>query len=50
MFMYFRPILVELIKEIDFKRIAREVNQSGINQKLFNYGFDMYDDQDCPSD
>ncbi|CAD8176504.1 unnamed protein product [Paramecium pentaurelia] len=50
MFMYFRPILVELIKEIDFKRIAREVNQSGINQKLFNYGLDMYDDQDCPSD
>ncbi|CAD8097917.1 unnamed protein product [Paramecium sonneborni] len=50
MFMYLRPILIQLIQEIDFKRIAREVNQSGINQKLFNYGLDLYDDQDSPTD
>ena len=28
---YLRPKIIELLEKINFKRLAREVNQSGIN-------------------
>jgi len=38
MFLYMRPLMIKLIESINFKRLSRETNSSGLNQKLFQYG------------
>ncbi|CAD8175924.1 unnamed protein product [Paramecium octaurelia] len=46
-FEYLRPQIIELIEQINFKRLSREVNQSHINQELFQYGKqDLNDEED----
>ncbi|CAK70293.1 unnamed protein product (macronuclear) [Paramecium tetraurelia] len=48
---YLRPLIIDQIKQINFKRLAREVGQSGLNIELFEYGkSDLYGDQDGPTD
>ncbi|CAK82632.1 unnamed protein product (macronuclear) [Paramecium tetraurelia] len=48
---YLRPLITEQIQQINFKKVAREVGQTGINIELFQYGkSDIHGDQDGPSD
>ncbi|CAD8154924.1 unnamed protein product [Paramecium octaurelia] len=48
---YLRPLIIDQIKQINFKRLAREVGQSGLNIELFEYGkSDLYGDQDGPTE
>ncbi|CAD8121529.1 unnamed protein product [Paramecium sonneborni] len=48
---YLRPLIIEQIQQINFKKVAREVGQSGLNIELFQYGKqDIYGDQEGPSD
>ncbi|CAD8140605.1 unnamed protein product [Paramecium pentaurelia] len=51
MFLYLRPKIINLIEDINFKRVAREVNQSRISNQLFQYGkLDIQDDDEQPTD
>ncbi|CAD8122840.1 unnamed protein product [Paramecium sonneborni] len=48
---YLRPLIIEQIMQINFKRLARDVGQSRINNELFEYGkINLYGDQDGPTD
>ncbi|CAD8097617.1 unnamed protein product [Paramecium sonneborni] len=50
-FKYLRPLIIEQIKNINFKKLAREVGQSGLNAELFEYEkSEMYGDENGPSD
>ncbi|CAD8047095.1 unnamed protein product [Paramecium sonneborni] len=51
LFLYLRPQMIKLIQLINFKRIARETNQSSINSQLFEYGkLDFSEKDDGPTD
>ncbi|CAD8075699.1 unnamed protein product [Paramecium primaurelia] len=48
---YLRPLIIEQIQQINFKKVAREVGQTGLNIELFQYGkSDIHGDQDGPND
>jgi hypothetical protein len=50
-FLYLRPKIIAILKEINFKLVAREMNLSQHNQSLLNYGVsDMMHDENGPSD
>ncbi|CAD8137840.1 unnamed protein product [Paramecium pentaurelia] len=51
LFLYLKPQMIKLIQQINFKRIARETNQSSINSQLFEYGkLDFSEKDDGPTD
>ncbi|CAK92405.1 unnamed protein product (macronuclear) [Paramecium tetraurelia] len=51
LFLYLKPQMIRLIQQINFKRIARETNQSSINSQLFEYGkLDFSEKDDGPTD
>ncbi|CAK66063.1 unnamed protein product (macronuclear) [Paramecium tetraurelia] len=48
---YLRPLIIDQIMQINFKRLARDVGQSNINNELFEYGkINFYGDQEGPTD
>ncbi|CAD8050369.1 unnamed protein product [Paramecium primaurelia] len=50
-FQYLRPLIIEQIMQINFKRLARDVGQSNINNELFEYGkVHFYGDWEGPTD
>ncbi|CAD8046948.1 unnamed protein product [Paramecium primaurelia] len=51
LFLYLKPQMIRLLQQINFKRIARETNQSSINSQLFEYGkLDFSEKDDGPND
>ncbi|CAD8173876.1 unnamed protein product [Paramecium octaurelia] len=48
---YLRPLIIDQIQRINFKKLAREVGQSGLNTELFEYKkSEIYGDEQGPSD
>ncbi|CAD8179383.1 unnamed protein product [Paramecium pentaurelia] len=48
---YLRPLIIEQIQKINFKKLAREVGQSGLNTELFEYEkSEMHGDDVGPTD
>ena len=40
-------MMIDLIKSINFKKVAREVNQNGMNETIFSYGKRDFNDDDA---